>query len=74
VAVAVADRHVTREFVTIDERIADLAARYPGFREQLEAAREPARAIQAELAAAAGLTASELEARMRAAWAEGSAA
>jgi hypothetical protein len=65
---------VTGEFVTIDERIADLATRYPTFRGELEAAREPAHAMEAELAAAARLTASELEACMRAAWAEGSAA
>jgi hypothetical protein len=48
--------------------------RYPGFRNELEAARAPARAMQADLAAAAGLTFEELEARLRAAWAEGGAA
>jgi putative nucleotidyltransferase with HDIG domain len=74
VAVAVADRHVTRAFVTIDERIADLEARYPDFHGELEAARKPAHAMQAELAAAAGLNAGELEARLRAAWAEGATA
>jgi len=64
---------VTDEFVTIDERIADLGTRYPAFRAELETARGPAHAMQAELAAAAGLNADELEARLRAAWAEGSA-
>jgi putative nucleotidyltransferase with HDIG domain len=73
VAVAVADRHVAQEFVTVDERIDDQAQRYPAFRASLEAARPPAHAMQADLAAAAGLTVDELEARMRAAWAEGQA-
>ena len=68
VAVAVADRHVAQDFVTIDERIDDQARRYPAFGASLEAARAPAHAMQADLAAAAGLTVDELEARLRAAW------
>jgi putative nucleotidyltransferase with HDIG domain len=72
-AVAVADRHVAQEFVTIDERIDDQAQRYPAFRASLDAARAPAHAMQADLAAAAGFTVDELEARMRAAWAAGQA-
>jgi hypothetical protein len=71
VAVAVADRHVAQTFVTIDERIDDLAARYHAFRADLELLRTPAHAMQAELAAAAGLSVDELEARLRAAWSEG---
>lgn len=74
VAVAVADRHVAQGYLSIDGRIDDLVQRYPGFRNELEAARAPARAMQADLAAAAGLTFEELEARLRAAWAEGGAA
>jgi putative nucleotidyltransferase with HDIG domain len=70
VAVAVADRHVARDFVSIDERIDDQAGRYPAFRASLEAARAPAHAMQADLAAAAGLTVNELETRLRAAWDE----
>lgn len=73
VAVAVADRHVAQAFVSIDERIDDQASRYPDFRASLEAARAPAHAMQADLAAAAGLTVDELEARLRAAWDEGQA-
>lgn len=73
IAVAVADRHVAQEFVSIDQRIDDQAQRYPAFRASLEAARPPAHAMQADLAAAAGLTVDELEARLRAAWTEGAA-
>jgi hypothetical protein len=71
VAVAVADRHVAQEFVSIDERIDDQAGRYPEFRAGLEAARAPAHAMQADLAAAAGVSVDQLEARLRAAWDEG---
>lgn len=71
VAVAVADRHVAQEFVSIDERIDGQARRYPDYRADLELARAPAHAMQHDLAAAAGLTVDELEARLRAAWDEG---
>jgi putative nucleotidyltransferase with HDIG domain len=64
-AVAVADRHVAQRFVSIDERIDDQASRYPVFRAELDAARAPAHAMEAELAAAAGLTVDELVARLR---------
>jgi len=73
VSVAVADRHVAQTFVSIDERIDDQARRYPEFRASLEAARVPARDMQADLAAAAGLSISQLEDRLRAAWDEGAA-
>jgi hypothetical protein len=59
---------VAQEFVTIDERIDDLAKRYPDFRADLEAARAPAHAMQAEVAAAAGMRVEELEERLGAAW------
>ena len=68
VAVAVADRHVAQRFVSIDQRIDDQARRYPEFRADLDAARAPARAMQADLAAAAGLSVGELIERLRAAW------
>ncbi|MDP9468714.1 MAG: hypothetical protein M3P32_08270 [Chloroflexota bacterium] len=67
-AVAVADRHVAEGFVSIDERIDDQARRYPGFRAELDAVRPLAHAMQAELAAATGLSVEELEARLREAW------
>jgi putative nucleotidyltransferase with HDIG domain len=73
VSVAVADRHVAQTFVSIDERIDDQARRYPEFRASLEACRLPARAMQAELAAAAGLSREQLEDRLWAAWDEGAA-
>jgi putative nucleotidyltransferase with HDIG domain len=68
VAVAVADRHVARDFVSIDDRIDDLSQRYPAFRADLEAARAPAHAMQADLAAAAGMSVDELESALRSAW------
>jgi putative nucleotidyltransferase with HDIG domain len=64
-AVAIADRHVAQRFVSIDERIDDQAVRYPDFRAELDAARPPAHAMEAELAAAAGLSVDELVARLR---------
>ncbi len=67
-SVAVADRHVAQRFVSIDQRIDDQARRYPDFRAELDAARRPARAMQAELAAAAGLSVGELVGRLRGAW------
>jgi hypothetical protein len=69
--VAVADRHVAQEFLTIDQRIDDQARRYPAFRAELEACRAPAHLMQEELAAAAGLSSDSLEDRLRAAWMEG---
>ncbi len=66
-SVAVADRHISQRFVSIDQRIDDQARRYPAFRAELDAARAPARAMQAELAAAAGLSVGELIGRLRAA-------
>lgn len=73
-AVAVADRHVAQRYVGIDERIDEQAARYPEFRAELDAARAPAHAMEAELAAAAGVSGDELDARLRAAWLAGGVA
>ena len=67
-AVAVADRHVAQHFVSIDQRIDNQARRYPAFRAELDAARGPARAMEAELAAAAGLSVEALGGRLRRAW------
>lgn len=64
-AVAVADRHVAQRFLSVDERIDDQARRYPEFRGELDAARAPAHAMEAELAAAAGISVTELVARLR---------
>lgn len=68
VAVAVADRRVAQGFVSIDERIDDLERRYPEVQADLEATRLPAHAMQGELAAAAGLSNDELDARLAGAW------
>lgn len=70
VLVCVADKHVTESFVTIDERLDDMARRYPEYRNSIEAARRPAHALERELAEATGLSEQELIERLRAAWAE----
>lgn len=67
-AVAVADRHVGQRFVSIDQRIDDQARRHPEFRAELDAARRHAHEMQADLAAAAGLSVGELIGRLRGAW------
>lgn len=66
-AVHLADRHVNRRFLTIDQRLDDQADRYPRFRATLQRARGPAHALQAELAVAAGMTVQDFEAALRAA-------
>jgi putative nucleotidyltransferase with HDIG domain len=71
VIVAVADRHVAQRFVSIDERIDDMAQRYPRYRASLELARAPAHAMEAQLAAAAGMATDQLVRRLRAAWEAG---
>jgi hypothetical protein len=71
VLVSVADRHVANSFMTTDQRIDDLAARYPQHRLALDAARAPARALEAEVADAAGLPVGDLVERLRAAWETG---
>jgi hypothetical protein len=71
VLVAVSDRHVAQEFVTVDERIDDLIRRNPEHRNSIESARRPAHALEAEVAAGGGLTTDELVARLRAAWETG---
>jgi len=71
VLVSVADRHVTDGFVTTDQRIDDLAIRFPQHKAALEAARRPAHDLEAEVADAAGLSVDELGTRLRAAWETG---
>jgi putative nucleotidyltransferase with HDIG domain len=65
--VHLADRYVNRRFMTIDQRLDDQAERYPRFRATLERARVPAHALEAEVAAAAGLAVPEFEGVVRAA-------
>ena len=57
VVVAVADRHVAQAFMTIDERIDEMKVRHPAYAADLDAARRPAHALEAELSEAAGLAA-----------------
>lgn len=68
VLVAIADRHVAQEFMTIDERLDDMAGRYPEHRAGIEAARRPAHALERELAETLGIRSDELVERLRGAW------
>jgi hypothetical protein len=70
--VAVADRHIAREFVTVDERLDDMKLRHPQYAEQIEVARRPAHALEADLAEVVGLALDDLVSRLRAAWRAGS--
>jgi hypothetical protein len=66
--VSVADKHVAQGFLTVDERLDDMAHRYPSYRAEIEAARRPAHALEAELAGAIGLPMAELVDELRQAW------
>lgn len=68
VLVAVADRHVAQEFMTIDDRLDDMKTRHPEHVESIESARRPAHALEEQLAEATGLSVGDLVARLRAAW------
>ena len=72
VIVAVADRHVAQEFMTVDERLDDMKRRHPQHAEQIEAARRPAHALEAQVAEAIDLEVDELVERLRTAFAAGS--
>lgn len=69
VLLAVADRHVAQEFVTIDERLDDMVRRHPDHAEQIHAAAPAARLLDAQLAEVVELPVTELVERLRAAWA-----
>lgn len=71
VLVAVADRHVAQEFMTIDERLDDMKQRHPEHAAQIESARRPAHALEEELAEVTGLSVEGLVKRLRAAWEAG---
>jgi putative nucleotidyltransferase with HDIG domain len=74
VLVALADKHVAQCFVTIDERLDDMAERYPAYRGEIEAARRPAHVLEQELADAVGMPVPEVVERLRAAWEAGAIA
>jgi putative nucleotidyltransferase with HDIG domain len=71
VLVAVADRHVGQEFMTVDERLDDMKVRHPEHAESIESARRPAHALTEQLAEATELAVDDLVARLRAAWEAG---
>lgn len=71
VLVAVSDRHVAQEFMTIDERLDDMKQRHPEHAAQIESARRPAHALEEELAEVTGLSVEGLVKRLRAAWEAG---
>jgi putative nucleotidyltransferase with HDIG domain len=71
VLVSIADRHVAQTFLTIDERIDDMQRRHPEYIDDLETARRPAHALEAELCEAVGMDADLVVARLRAAWEAG---
>jgi putative nucleotidyltransferase with HDIG domain len=71
VILAVADRHVAQEFMTVDERLDDMRLRHPTHAASIEAARRPAHVLDAQVAEAVGLSVEELVDRLRAAWTAG---
>jgi len=71
VIVAVSDRHVAQSFMSIDERLDDMQLRHPEYTAQIEAARRPAHALEAQLAEAVGLSMDELVKHLRVAWEAG---
>ncbi|MGH2381832.1 MAG: hypothetical protein ACRDG7_11515 [Candidatus Limnocylindria bacterium] len=62
---------MAQAFVTVDERLDDMKVRHPEYADEIEAARRPAHALEAELAEVVGLSVGDLGARLRAAWEAG---
>ena len=60
------------EFRPGDVRLADLKQRHPEYAVSIEAARRPARALEAQVAEAIDVRVDELVDRLRAAWESGS--
>jgi putative nucleotidyltransferase with HDIG domain len=71
VLVSIADRLVAQEFVTIDQRIEDMARRHPEFADSIMAARGPAHALETELCEAVDAEPADLVERLRTAWRAG---
>ena len=71
VIVAIADRHVAQEFVTIDERLDDMKQRHPQYADEIDSARRPAHALEEQVAEIVDLSVDDLVARLRAAWEAG---
>ena len=71
VLVSLADKHVAQEFVTIDERLDDMARRHPEYAGEIRSARRPAHALEQELADVVGISTDEVVERLRTAWRAG---
>jgi putative nucleotidyltransferase with HDIG domain len=71
VLVAIADRHVAQEFLTVDERLDDMKQRYPEYAESIDTARHWAHVLEAQLAEAVELSVDELVGALRGAWERG---
>lgn len=67
VILAIADKHVAQGFVDLDTRIDDMQKRHPEYREEIEACRAPAHALELELAEVLGIDVDDLVERLRAA-------
>jgi putative nucleotidyltransferase with HDIG domain len=68
VLLAVADRHVAQEFVTVDERLEDMARRHPAYADRIRAAAPAAHALDEQVAEVIGVPVPELVDRLRDAW------
>ena len=71
VLVAIADRHVAQEFLTVDERLDDMKRRHPKYAESIDAARHWAHVLEAQLAEAVELSVDEVVGALRDAWERG---
>ncbi|MGH2429535.1 MAG: hypothetical protein ACRDGV_11745 [Candidatus Limnocylindria bacterium] len=62
---------MAQEFMTIDERLDDMARRHPELADQIDTARRPAHALEAQVAEGIGIEVDDLVARLRGAWQAG---
>jgi putative nucleotidyltransferase with HDIG domain len=70
VLLAIADKHVAQRFVGLDERLDEMKRRHPEFRDEIEACRPAAHALELELAELLGITTGVLVERLRVAFGE----
>jgi len=57
--------------MTVDERLNDMKQRHPEFADEIESARRPAHALEAQVAEAIDMSVDDLVRRLRAAWETG---
>ena len=74
VLLAIADKHVAQGFMSLDERIDGMLERHPEYRDEIEASRSPAHALESELAEVLGIGVDDLVALLRAAFDAGAGA